>query len=194
LLPCGPTPDNGSYASGLPSRGLTIVSLSCLVYPWLLKLMVDRFGGRMDSPFHMTMLFSLLLLLFVISSAVGYYQQFDIVVFNASLHYSHDILRTVHRAMHLLTPGGKLYILDSPLYDDAESGRSMVRERRDNVRMHHHVQIPEEHGGNILTLSTVSRLRETYRLEVLLPVTVFAGACVRLSHAFFAEENLPHLP
>ena len=94
---------------------------------------------------------------------------FDIVVFNASLHYSHDILKTIHHAMRLLTPGGKLYILDSPLYDDAESGRSMVRERRDNVRIHHHVQIPEEHGGNFLTLATVNRLRETYRLEVLLP-------------------------
>ena len=60
---------------GLALAGLTIVSLTSLVYPWLLKLMVDRLSGRVDSPFNMTMLFSLLLLLFVIASVVGYYQQ-----------------------------------------------------------------------------------------------------------------------
>jgi ATP-binding cassette subfamily B protein len=60
---------------GLALAGLTIVSLTSLVYPWLLKLMVDRLSGRMDSPFDMTMLFFLLLLLFVIASVVGYYQQ-----------------------------------------------------------------------------------------------------------------------
>lgn len=94
---------------------------------------------------------------------------FDIVVFNASLHYSRDILKTVHYTMRLLTAGGLLYILDSPLYSDVESGRSMVRERRDSVRRRHNVQIAEENEGNFLTQETVNRLGETYRLEVLLP-------------------------
>jgi SAM-dependent methyltransferase len=93
----------------------------------------------------------------------------DVIIFNASLHYSPDILKTVRDTMGLLTAGGLLYILDSPLYRDAESGRSMVRERTDKVRRHHGVQIAEEHGGNFLTQETVNRLRETHRVEVLLP-------------------------
>lgn len=94
---------------------------------------------------------------------------FDTVIFNASLHYSPDIPKTVHCAMRLLTAGGKMYILDSPLYRDAESGRDMVRERRESVRRHHNVRIAEAHGGNFLTQETLNRLRETHRVEVLLP-------------------------
>ncbi len=94
---------------------------------------------------------------------------FDLIIFNASLHYSRDILKTVRDSMGLLTAGGMMYILDSPLYRDAESGRSMVRERRESVRRLHDVQIAEEHGGNFLTQETVNRLRETVRVEVLLP-------------------------
>jgi SAM-dependent methyltransferase len=94
---------------------------------------------------------------------------FDLIIFNASLHYSPDILKTVRDSMGLLTAGGMMYILDSPLYRDAESGRSMVRERRESVRRLHGVQIAEQHGGNFLTQETVNRLRETVRVEVLLP-------------------------
>jgi len=94
---------------------------------------------------------------------------FDVIIFNASLHYSPDILKTVRDTMGLLTAGGMMYILDSPLYREAESGRSMVRERRENVKSHHGVRIAEEHGGNFLTQEAVSRLRGTYDVEVLLP-------------------------
>jgi SAM-dependent methyltransferase len=94
---------------------------------------------------------------------------FDLIIFNASLHYSPDILKTVRDTMGLLTAGGMMYILDSPLYRDADSGRSMVRERRESARRHHGVQIAEEHAGNFLTQETVDRLRGTYGVEVLLP-------------------------
>ncbi len=54
----------------------------------------------------------------------------DLAVFNASFHYSLDALATLREVLRALRPGGRLAILDSPIYRDAEAGRRMVRQRR----------------------------------------------------------------
>lgn len=56
---------------------------------------------------------------------------FDLVVFNASLHYSQDYRKTIHEAMRVLTSNGWLAIVDSPYYQDPASGKMMVREREE---------------------------------------------------------------
>jgi len=56
---------------------------------------------------------------------------FDIVLFNASLHYSVNFEPTLSESRRVLNGNGKLVILDSPVYYDANSGRSMVREREE---------------------------------------------------------------
>lgn len=53
----------------------------------------------------------------------------DIILFNASLHYSTDYTRTLTEALRALKDSGLLGILDSPVYRDSESGAQMVRER-----------------------------------------------------------------
>jgi 2-polyprenyl-3-methyl-5-hydroxy-6-metoxy-1,4-benzoquinol methylase len=53
----------------------------------------------------------------------------DLVIFNASLHYSTDYETTLHEAMRVLHPGGELVIMDSPVYRDPKSGFQMVSER-----------------------------------------------------------------
>jgi SAM-dependent methyltransferase len=53
----------------------------------------------------------------------------DLLVFNASLHYSTDYLVTLREALRVLRPGGVLVVLDSPLYRHASSGQTMVRAR-----------------------------------------------------------------
>ena len=55
---------------------------------------------------------------------------FDAAIYNSSLHYSSDYLRTLLRARRCLRPGGWIVILDSPVYARQEHGESMRLERQ----------------------------------------------------------------
>jgi len=57
--------------------------------------------------------------------------QFDVVIFNASLHYSVDYLATLQEALRCLRKGGHLIVADSPFYRKDESGQRMLQEKRD---------------------------------------------------------------
>jgi SAM-dependent methyltransferase len=56
--------------------------------------------------------------------------QADLVVFNASLHYSTDFAKTLSEALRVLREDGTVVILDSPMYIDPTSGQRMVQERQ----------------------------------------------------------------
>jgi SAM-dependent methyltransferase len=56
--------------------------------------------------------------------------QFDLAIFNATLHYSTDYRRTLCEARRLLRPSGRIIVLDSPLYKAREHGELMRAERR----------------------------------------------------------------
>jgi SAM-dependent methyltransferase len=53
----------------------------------------------------------------------------DIVIFNASLHYSGSYETTLAESLRVLRPAGRVVVMDSPVYHDAGSGRAMVEER-----------------------------------------------------------------
>ena len=55
--------------------------------------------------------------------------QFDLAVFNASLHYSTDYFRTLSEVRRCLRPGGAVVVLDSPIYRRREHGERMREER-----------------------------------------------------------------
>jgi ubiquinone/menaquinone biosynthesis C-methylase UbiE len=57
-------------------------------------------------------------------------EQFDIVIFNASLHYSIDYTRTLRESLRCLRRDGHLIIADSPFYWREESGQKMLQEKR----------------------------------------------------------------
>jgi SAM-dependent methyltransferase len=57
--------------------------------------------------------------------------QFDMVIFNASLHYSVDYRTTLQEALRCLRRGGHLIIADSPFYRSEEGGKKMLQEKRD---------------------------------------------------------------
>lgn len=57
-------------------------------------------------------------------------RQADLVIYNASLHYSAEYRTTLAEALRVLRPGGQIAIMDSPIYRSAASGRQMIAERQ----------------------------------------------------------------
>ncbi len=55
--------------------------------------------------------------------------QFDLAIFNSSLHYSTDFDRTLAEAKRCLKPSGSVIVLDSPIYKRPEHGEMMREER-----------------------------------------------------------------
>jgi ubiquinone/menaquinone biosynthesis C-methylase UbiE len=55
--------------------------------------------------------------------------QFDLAIFNSSLHYSTDYHGTLGEARRCLKPSGSIIVLDSPLYKLREHGELMRTER-----------------------------------------------------------------
>jgi SAM-dependent methyltransferase len=55
--------------------------------------------------------------------------QFDLAVFNSSLHYSTDYSKTLNEAKRCLKPAGSVIVLDSPIYRLREHGERMREER-----------------------------------------------------------------
>jgi SAM-dependent methyltransferase len=99
----------------------------------------------------------------------------DLVIFNASLHYSTDCLRSVREAIRVLRPGGSVVVMDSPLYRYPASGAAMVREREDAFRQQFGFasdSVPSEH---FLTTERVAAL----------------GAALDLNWEMWPTEPLP---
>ncbi|PYO62507.1 MAG: SAM-dependent methyltransferase [Gemmatimonadetes bacterium] len=59
---------------------------------------------------------------------------FDLVVFNAAIHYTSSLDGTIGEAVRATLPGGRLVILDSPFYGRAVDGERMVAEKRETAR------------------------------------------------------------
>jgi SAM-dependent methyltransferase len=56
--------------------------------------------------------------------------QFDVVVFNASLHYATDLAVALGEARRVMRRGARVAILDSPFYERDIDGDAMVAEKR----------------------------------------------------------------
>jgi SAM-dependent methyltransferase len=56
--------------------------------------------------------------------------EFDVVVFNAALHYAEDLGAALSEARRVARVGARIVVLDSPFYGTAEQGEAMVREKR----------------------------------------------------------------
>lgn len=61
-------------------------------------------------------------------------RQFDIVVFNGSLHYAAAVEATLRLAADQLAPGGSLVVMDSPMFTRARDGEAMVAEKHRRFR------------------------------------------------------------
>jgi SAM-dependent methyltransferase len=105
--------------SGWLSARLTEVGHACVAVDWLDDV-EDGLGAIRHYPIRFTCVqadFGDLPL------APG---QFDVAIFNASLHYSDDPARTLCQARAMLAPGGILAVMDSPLFASDDAGRRML--------------------------------------------------------------------
>jgi SAM-dependent methyltransferase len=57
-------------------------------------------------------------------------RSFDLVVFNAALHYAVDLLAATTEAARVTRSGGRIAILDSPFYTRDRDGARMAQEKR----------------------------------------------------------------
>ena len=86
--------------------------------------------------------------------------RFDIVAFNASLHYAFDLSTVLAEARRVLRPGGLVAVLDSPFYRRLASGEAMVEEKLRTAV----AQFGERHDALVnlpfIEFLTVDRLRD----------------------------------
>ena len=59
---------------------------------------------------------------------------FDLVVFNASIHYAQRLESVLAEAARVARPGGRIAILDTPFYTTAHAGDAMVAEKHAQAR------------------------------------------------------------
>jgi SAM-dependent methyltransferase len=87
-------------------------------------------------------------------------QQFDIVVFNASFHYSVDYERTLNEALRCLRKPGYVIIADSPFYSRDENGRKMLVEKRAEFERRFGFRSDSIQSREYLTPEVLSELAE----------------------------------
>jgi SAM-dependent methyltransferase len=97
--------------------------------------------------------------------------QFDVVVFNASFHYSEDYTYTLGEALRCLRRPGHVLIIDSPFYRWEESGRQMVQERRAEFERKYGFRSDSVPSREYVTLHMLDELRNIHgiRWRILRP-------------------------
>ena len=88
----------------------------------------------------------------------------DIILFNASLHYSVDIHATLAEALRVLDKSGSVVILDSPVYHNPQSGAQMVRERETQFTKQYGFASNSLQSENYLTYRRLTELAHELNL------------------------------
>lgn len=109
--------------SGWLSARLTTLGHSCVAVDWL-DDREDGLGAFRHYPVRFTCVQG------DFDDLMMAPRQFDVAIFNASLHYSSEPTRTVAHALQTLVPGGSLVVMDSPLFATDEGGRRMLDAQR----------------------------------------------------------------
>jgi ubiquinone/menaquinone biosynthesis C-methylase UbiE len=92
-------------------------------------------------------------------------RSFDAVIFNSSLHYSADYSRTLREASRCIRSGGRLVILDSPLYSRPEHGEQMRAERQAHFERTYGFRSEALSSIEYLDRPTLARLAAELHLE-----------------------------
>lgn len=91
--------------------------------------------------------------------------QFDVVIFNASFHYSEDYGASLKEALRCADAGGSVIISDTPWYLHDESGREMVAERQAYYRQKHGTTSDALHSMEYLTDDRLKSLEREFSIR-----------------------------
>jgi SAM-dependent methyltransferase len=91
--------------------------------------------------------------------------QFDLVVFNGSLHYAADAAATLERAHRVLAPGGTLVVMDSPMFRADGDGTAMVGAQLRRFMMECGCADVVQAGAGYLTFARLADIAEKLALR-----------------------------
>ena len=91
--------------------------------------------------------------------------QFDLVVFNGSLHYAADPAATLERTQGLLAPGGALVVMDSPMFRADADGSAMVDAKIQRFVCECGFTDVVQQGAGYLTFTRLARVAEKLALR-----------------------------
>lgn len=92
-------------------------------------------------------------------------RQFDLVVFNGSLHYAPDPAAALAEARRMLAPSGALAVMDSPVFERDADGESMVEAQLARIAQDHGLASTVRPGVGFLTFAGVARAFATVGLQ-----------------------------
>jgi SAM-dependent methyltransferase len=91
--------------------------------------------------------------------------QFDLVVFNGSLHYAADIGATLARAHRLLAPEGALVVMDSPMFRGDRDGSAMVDDTARQFVAHYGLRDIVRPGAGYVTFARLAAIADRLALR-----------------------------
>jgi SAM-dependent methyltransferase len=91
--------------------------------------------------------------------------QFDLVVFDGSLHYSPDPASTLAEARRMLGPSGAIVVMDSPMFARANDGEAMLKDERRRMTAEYGLVDPVRPGAGFLTFAALDRATEAMGLR-----------------------------
>jgi ubiquinone/menaquinone biosynthesis C-methylase UbiE len=153
---------NGWLSNRLAARGHTVAAVD---------LLTNDFDGLGCRSFYTTDFTALQAEFDRLPLAAG---NADLIIFNASLHYAVDFRATLAEALRVLARGGKLVVLDSPIYRQAGSGEKMVRERESQFTQRYGFPSNALPSQNYLTYALLAELSAEFELDCQ-RVTPFYG-------------------
>lgn len=86
--------------------------------------------------------------------------QFDLIIFNASIHYSEEYAVTLQEMLRCLKSLGQIVIMDSPLYTDQGSAKQMVIEREQHFEAAYGFKSNALNSENFFTHSHLLELEQ----------------------------------
>lgn len=90
---------------------------------------------------------------------------FDLVIFNASFHYSENYEQTFAEALRCTRPGGSIVIADTSWYAEEQSGQKMVEEKHKRFSATYGFASDSISSLEYLTPGRLHRLQKVFKLD-----------------------------